>query len=205
MNNLELKPFTKEQVRQLRRENFEQASNPSTWMIQSQQLWKDARTLWNARAEDRKRRAESINCMSEFSLSAREKLSLALDLTDRSAFILMGLAIENAMKGLFVAEFPEAMSSEKLEDTFPKTGHDLLKLKLRLACINDIEVDQRLLNGLSDHLYWLGKYPVPKNKKDIDYQLDSADFGRSEVFLRCLFNALVSVQVEKQENHKMPD
>jgi len=72
--------------------------------------------------------------------------------------LLMGYALENLIKGILMAEHPEFFKLDaKVKDI---RSHNLVSLCKR--CSLDITVDEtELLKKLTDHIEWVGKYPVP--------------------------------------------
>ncbi|MFZ5761084.1 MAG: hypothetical protein ACOY32_15830 [Thermodesulfobacteriota bacterium] len=80
---------------------------------------------------------------------------------------LMGLAFENALKGLLISRDPSLVEDSKLSEKISKgsKGHYLLdlfdKAEIRLS-----SEEQEFINRLSDSVIWAGRYPAPKHEKD---------------------------------------
>jgi hypothetical protein len=87
---------------------------------------------------------------------------LSKEVTDISLLteycLLMGYALENLLKGILMAEHPEYFKPDtKITDI---RSHNLVSLCER--CSLQITVDEEeLLKKLTDHIEWVGKYPVP--------------------------------------------
>jgi len=72
--------------------------------------------------------------------------------------LLMGYALENLLKGILMDEHPEYFKPDaKIKDI---SSHNLVSLCKR--CSLQITADEEeLLKKLTDHILWVGKYPVP--------------------------------------------
>lgn len=77
-----------------------------------------------------------------------------------SFLLLYGLALENALKGLIIAQDPSIMES-KVKWKIKGGGHDLRELykESGLSITND---EKELLDDLTQAILWAGRYPVPK-------------------------------------------
>ena len=79
-----------------------------------------------------------------------------------SALLLLGLAVENAAKAVYVARDPSLLSMERL-DQFPNSsdkGHGIGSLVAGLFALTEAESD--LLSRLQEHVVWAGRYPIPR-------------------------------------------
>jgi hypothetical protein len=76
----------------------------------------------------------------------------------RPAEMLLGFAIENALKGLMIAHDPALTSEEKLAKTLLE--HDLCVLA---ACANVTvtAAENAILEALTCLVVWAGRYPTP--------------------------------------------
>ncbi len=79
---------------------------------------------------------------------------------DNVYFLIIGLAIENLLKCVFLNRHPEIIKDGKIEDKGFKSHNliniacDVLKLKL--------DEDEKFLCELSTKaIYWRGRYPIP--------------------------------------------
>lgn len=78
--------------------------------------------------------------------------------------LLYGLALENALKGLMVANDPLIVAST-VKWKIKGGGHDLGELYKKSDLLLIAE-EQELLNALTQAVLWAGRYPVPKKHAD---------------------------------------
>lgn len=78
--------------------------------------------------------------------------------------LLVGFAIENALKGLLIAEDPSIVES-KVKWKIKSGGHDLREL-YKQTNLSITAEEQELLDALTQAVIWAGRYPVPKNHKN---------------------------------------
>jgi hypothetical protein len=78
-----------------------------------------------------------------------------------SIMLLLGLSIENAVKGAYIARHPELVTREKLNQSLwnGDGGHALRLFAARLIQLTVREAD--LLDRLQEHVVWAGRYPIP--------------------------------------------
>ena len=95
-----------------------------------------------------------------------EELSDALDeQTIWVYFMLMGLAIENLLKGILMAQHPEYLHQKTRLSNLVKT-HDLLRL-CNACGLATTPSESDLLSMLTEYVVWRGKYPVPLEIADM--------------------------------------
>jgi len=78
--------------------------------------------------------------------------------------LLYGLALENALKGLLVANDPTIVVSP-VKWKIKGGGHDLCQLYKKVGFLATAD-EQELLDALTQAVLWAGRYPVPKNHAD---------------------------------------
>ena len=87
--------------------------------------------------------------------------------------LLAGYALENLLKGLYVAKNPSIVKNGRLIK-WPGSGHGIMKLIVlaneRLDDAEKIELskdEKVLLDKLEVSIVWAGRYPIPKNVEDL--------------------------------------
>lgn len=83
-----------------------------------------------------------------------------------SYLLLLGLAYENALKGLLVAKEPSRVR-HKVKWQIPKGGHDLKEL----CAVADFPLnsdEEEILKALTEATMWAGRYPVPKDHDGLE-------------------------------------
>lgn len=80
----------------------------------------------------------------------------------RSSLLLLGLAVENAAKAVWIAKRPEIVSTTSFSGELFKSegGHDLKVLVGEVLDLSSAE--KSLLDRLQEHVVWAGRYPIPK-------------------------------------------
>jgi hypothetical protein len=78
-----------------------------------------------------------------------------------STMLLLGLAAENLIKGVYVAQNPCIVTREKLDRSLWTSdgGHGLKDFARSLLKLEPEEVER--LGRLQEHLVWAGRYPIP--------------------------------------------
>jgi hypothetical protein len=142
---------------------------PLSWTISARNLKRAADKLfeiyYNASMRDLSR---EINLAKEALIGKNDSTSMELegeeldDFNDEQMisvyFFLIGLALENLIKGILLTLNPTYLSDTKLSNEI-KT-HNLLYLynKCGLSLRNN---DKTILIKLSRYILWLGRYPIP--------------------------------------------
>lgn len=83
----------------------------------------------------------------------------------RPVLLFYGIAIENLIKGLMISEDPNLLKDVKLNKHL--LGHDLSKLAGKLKTIQLTSGERELFSLLSDVVPYHGRYPVPRNARDL--------------------------------------
>jgi len=132
------------------------AKSPEAWRITAIGLKRSADIIWEQWFE--------IFSRLEGGKIAKASNQEADDLTllVPSFFLLYGLALENAFKGLIISKDPSIMESE-VKWKIKGGGHDLSELchECGLSITND---EQKLLDDLTQGILWAGRYTVPKKQ-----------------------------------------
>lgn len=130
--------------------------------------------LWQMRARELFAAAQAVWLAGEVNDGTRTGLHTLY----RPAQLLMGLALEVALKGLLVERDPTLVSGGKIEAL--KT-HALPKL-FRMANIplKDGEEELNLTRKLSDAVEWVARYPIPGNAS----QLKNPKHGSTDTMIR---------------------
>jgi hypothetical protein len=78
-----------------------------------------------------------------------------------STMLLLGLAAENLIKGVYVAQNPGLVTREKLDRSLWTSdgGHGIKDFARSLLTLEPEEVE--LLGRLQEHVVWAGRYPIP--------------------------------------------
>ena len=84
--------------------------------------------------------------------------------------MLCGLALENALKGLIVANGRAVLDDQIRWTDIGDGGHNLLDL-CNKNHLQITENDQEFLGALTQAILWTGRYPVPK------HHANKPDFG----------------------------
>lgn len=91
-----------------------------------------------------------------------------------SLMLLLGLSIENAIKGFIISNKPDFEKFEELHKYKINSlgGHDIKQMvEFNIGPIEPIEID--LLERLQESLIWAGKYNAPKKPKKSHENTDS--------------------------------
>ena len=73
--------------------------------------------------------------------------------------MLIGLSIENIIKGILVAEFPEHINKGKLSKELK--SHALLHLMDKIKSIQITKSEKEILKLLEEVVPYWGRYPIP--------------------------------------------
>lgn len=120
--------------------------NPLSWFSMAINL-RDAACYLDKKAE--KGRKEILKATGN-----AEKYGQAM--FELPAIFLIGLAIENLLKGLALKRNPS-------EDPV-KFGHQLLSIYKKTG-IQLSREEEYVLNALTEHIVWIGRYKIPKKKE----------------------------------------
>lgn len=84
----------------------------------------------------------------------------------RTYMLIIGLSLENLIKGLLISEEPNYVKDGRLDSAIT-SGHNLYSLSNKSTTFTFTEEEQTLLKILSDAIPNWGKYPTPKKFEQI--------------------------------------
>lgn len=137
---------------------------PEEWFDYANELKSAATELW-----------ESSNNQQILFLS--ENKTYLKRFYSRTYFFLMGIAIENLMKGILISENPKHIEDGKISKEI-SSGHNLTILSEKIKTLNFTESEKRNFIILSNVIPYWGKYPIPKNSKNLKDEI----FIDNEIF-----------------------
>jgi hypothetical protein len=78
-----------------------------------------------------------------------------------SSMLLLGLAMENLIKGVYVAKNPNLVARERIDLSLwaEDSGHGIASFAKTLTPLEHDE--EELLRRLQEHVVWAGRYPIP--------------------------------------------
>ena len=122
-------------------------SDPQRWVEKSQGLLYCARVL-----------IDQLASIWQFPSHSRTLETLGLF---DSILLLLGFALENLIKGVYISNNPGIVNDGKLDRSEWKYegGHGILKYAGKLLKLEPDEVD--LLVRLQEYIVWAGRYPIP--------------------------------------------
>ncbi len=166
---------------------IKQVTGPAHWLFCAQTLRRSGQILWDVYKKEFPTPVISFPKPLDRSMGAH-------------AQGLLGLAIENLLKGLIVWNSPEIASSSRLveDGEFPRELgiHNLQVLAKRAQVIAQSDSSTAYLDRISDCVIWMGRFVVPKNSAKMeDSEFRDEDFEKGLVFYR-LVEAMV-VQAAK--------
>ena len=129
----------------------------------------DNEAIWYGQAENLKAAADEICWLDE----NHEDRSKAHHLGNTLKFLigtyrmLLGLAFENLLKGLLIAQGVSAGEDGKLFESFTTHKINQLLAKLDTAKFPLNKEERKLLMELEEHVLWGGRYPLPKKYEDL--------------------------------------
>jgi hypothetical protein len=178
------KEDSEEKIRR-KKEQFEAyAKNPENWYNQSKNLKLCADFIFGKAEKALNIVLSSIpEVISQRRLLTPEEEQAMLEKDLGSLYFqLSGSSIENLLKGIFIAKYPERVINK---GQLKITTHDLTEL-LRLAKLTDDTNwtwSKELPNKLTRYIVWQGRYPVPnkfdnktfKGQSDYLFDLPEAD------------------------------
>ena len=155
-------------------DQFQFRMQPVHWARKSDDLWRSANELWSS-YRSILRDADSADQHA----AAHGSACIAL--------MLLGLSIENAMKGLLIGH--DVLSKEfgenlKIEDYFyssVKSNHNLYLLWKKTSTVfgfQECKDHRRNFDRLSEYISWYARYPLPKKRTKFDDFRMHASGGR---------------------------
>jgi hypothetical protein len=148
---------------------FMMQASPVSWRFKAKRLKHAADRLCTICLEGSRRNRENLLAYhaKEGTLEGYEDDELLWDsLIISEAFLLIGYAIENLLKGLLIAKFPEKI---KLTSQMQLGSHNLPQIA-KECDLDQLSVRQvELLRSLELTIKWAGKYPIPLKASDVRY------------------------------------
>ena len=126
---------------------------PEQWFDYANELKEAAQTLWKSDSNT------YIGYLKGNDFYQKKLFS-------RTYFFLLGIAIENLLKGILISENPNHIKDGKISPEI-SSGHNLKKLSEKINSL-DFNTDEiRLFEILSEVIPYWGKYPIPKDFNQI--------------------------------------
>jgi len=135
--------------------------NPGTWLLSSSRLKEAADTLRDTRWPKEKKHRDLNAATANFRIGPVYML-------------LMGMAIEDALKAIIVAQDDECIGEDVISKDF--ANHHLKALWSK-AGIHKYTKDDRLLDRLESFVVTFGRYPVSCNKQNMNTMINSSFHG----------------------------
>lgn len=127
-------------------------SSPESWFRQSWEMYEASRAIYETLAESRCIRSERDNY---------RRVGLM-----KGAMLLLGLSLENALKGALVHRSKPDLSNDRLRsDHFHDVPHDLFAIAQKLDLSLD-DAQRELLERLTMFVQWASKYQAPLRKAE---------------------------------------
>ena len=130
----------------------EGGGNPSSWLYTAESLMRAARSLLPSMEADARKLADPT-VVNGFEIPVTPVYML-----------LVGLAIENLAKGIYVARHPSVCSSDNLPREL--TTHKAIEL-LESLDVGLSQAEIGLLERIETFVLWAGRYPIPLKLDDL--------------------------------------
>jgi hypothetical protein len=130
------------------------ARAPNFWLSDADNLQAGAKVLWEAHLADLTRLFAA-----DFPQGSRPASDFPNTGLHRTSMLLAGLCLENLVKGIRVRQDPTLVREDRFAPSL--TRHGLLRL-FRDANIAVSQEEESLLERLTAHVVWAGKYSFPK-------------------------------------------
>jgi len=138
--------------------------NPGTWWLSSSRLKQAADSLRDACWPKEKKYRDLNAATADFRIGPVYML-------------LMGMAVEDALKAIIVVQDDECIEEEGLSNDFAK--HDLRGLCSK-AGLRRYRQDDRLLDRLGSFIVTFGRYPVSRKRCQMDTMIGSSFHGEPD-------------------------
>jgi hypothetical protein len=132
------------------------AASPSTWLDYSDELFDAAEELY-----------ENPNKGFSLQTELTRNQIVKTDSFTRTCLLLLGFAMENAIKGLFICENPQFVDGEEGVNAKVFT-HNLIKLGEGINGLKFTEHEKQILSRLTKVISFSGRYPIPHKDNEID-------------------------------------
>lgn len=143
-----IRKINQEDITNFLKSNFEKIGNtPMFWLIYAETLKRSAEVLY----KEYKKGFKSSNANTRWGAEYFQMVS----------FFLYGLAIENALKGLWISKDDTLISGGRINEKKLKT-HNLLLIAERAGFVTNKQ-ERKILMLLTKYTESLGRYPIPKN------------------------------------------
>lgn len=159
-----------------------------TWVIQAQGLYSSSKLLWKTS----KRR-----CLVD-GLFLNKFTNFRIDHYQRASYLLIGLAIENLVKGIVIGrETPD--KQDTLLSELSK-NHDIRSALSKIPEKDRPKYSGKLVEKLERHIVWASKYPIPKKTSQYQGQLMRNDFAEIERLYLALLKIAFNDNAETIDN-----
>lgn len=91
-----------------------------------------------------------------------EEINFEFQALMNSCLYLVGIGLENAIKGLLVAQNPTIKSISELNNS--TSGHKITDM-YKASCTNIYLSHKSYLERIQEYLFWIGKYNIPTESK----------------------------------------
>lgn len=126
--------------------------DPFNWIYTAKKHIVSARCL-------EKRMNEIINIDPDLD---NEEINFEFQALMNSCLFLLGIGLENAIKGYVVAQSPTIKSINELNNS--TSGHRITDM-YRVNCSNIYISHKSFLDRIQEYLFWIGKYSIPTDSK----------------------------------------
>ncbi|MBC7556999.1 MAG: hypothetical protein H7195_08575 [Chryseobacterium sp.] len=130
-------------------EDFIKKGLPEEWFDYSTELKGAAEILWKSNG----------NTLIGY---YTEKETYTRKLFSRVYFFLLGIAIENLIKGILISEYPQYLKDGKISSEI-SSGHNIKNLSGKITSLSFDKNENEIFEILSELIPYWGKYPIPKN------------------------------------------
>jgi hypothetical protein len=106
--------------------------------------------------------------------------------------MLIGMSIENLLKGLLMAQGEIMVADGKLSSRFK--SHTLPQFAKGPTCVTITAGEHRLMAELKNYIVWAGRYPIPLKSDDVIPLYYSPEIYEAEItLLKKLLDKLIAV------------
>jgi hypothetical protein len=134
-------------------EDYIRKGMPEEWFDYAHELKDAAVTLWESHSNT------LISYQTDRKFYTRKLYS-------RTYFFLLGVAIENLIKGILISENPQYLKDGKIS-TEISSGHNVKTLSEKIKSLSFDEEETEIMETLSEVIPYWGKYPIPKHFSQI--------------------------------------
>lgn len=143
-----------------KREGEKLGTNLNSWKLFADQFYKASECIFIQVILDRQKMLQNhLRWQREKSYPDRNYTPTL----DNIYFLQIGYSLENMIKGLLLFENPDLVAKRKLDVSIK--SHNLSKLAAMLK-IELSDDEKELLDFITPHIIWYGKYPIPADALD---------------------------------------